>query len=73
MKNYQEIQNYFNSLTTEELLQYYNELKTIQDTNNFVIVKKVIEYCYDKVDNIWVQINRLHWYFAESLINKLSN
>ena len=71
MKTYNEIQEYFDSLTIEQLKEYHNELITIQNPNDFIIVKEVVDYCFGKIDIIHLQINKLHWHFVESLINKI--
>ena len=72
MKTYTEIKTYFNNLTKDELLQYHNEISTIQNPDDYVIVKEIVKYCFEQIDVIYVQINKLHWYLANALINKLN-
>jgi hypothetical protein len=71
MKSFTEIQTYFNSLTKEELLQYHNEISTIQNPNDFIIVKQIVEYCYGKIEIIHLQIFKLTYHFIDALIRQL--
>jgi hypothetical protein len=71
MKSFTEIQTYFNSLTKDELLQYHNEILTVQNPNDFILVKQVIEYCYGEIDIFYLQIVKLNPYFMDALINQL--
>lgn len=71
MKTYNEIDEYFKQMSVKELLQYYDECKTVIKSNDYKIVKDAVEYCFGEVNIIQLQINQLHWHFINALIDKL--
>lgn len=68
MKTFEEIQEYFNSLTNQELIDYHNELLS-GNPDYYDIVQETLIYCYSEID--YTMINKLHWHFASACVNKL--
>ena len=67
-KTFNQKQNWFNNLTTEELIDYHREVSD-RDPDYYDVVKEALIYCYGDID--YNMINKLHWHFAQACVNKL--
>jgi hypothetical protein len=68
MKSFEEIQNYFDSMTNEELIDYHNELAS-NNPDFYDVVNEALIACYGEVN--YNDINKLHWHFAKACVNRL--
>lgn len=67
-KTFSQKQEWFNNLTTEELIDYHREVSD-RDVDYYDVVKEALIYCYGEID--YNMINKLHWHFAQACVNKL--
>lgn len=68
MKTFKEIQDCFDNMSNQDLIDYHTELLS-NDRDCYDIVNETLLYCYGEID--YNLINKLHWHFATACVNKL--